>query len=585
MQLKSIQCFLTLIVFAMKPTISSLNGKKLRKCLTNKKFITGAVGLTLLILSIALHLSFRPLLKTLIQSKMNLHESSEFFRFWVNPSVPTEVGIYFFHILNPYDVQNGGKTIKVKEMGKYMFKQHYERQVIGFSDNLETVTFYERRYYVFDDELTTGSLDDNITVVNAPFAALGSIVPKVIDGLPIPPIFSSLPYRAVNSFLDSHQQTLFINTTVRDLLFGYKLDILDTAEGFANTLSRFGVSDFMPKEFFPNNSFGVLNGRNGTLDGPFEVYTGLSDTEDMFGYFKSWKSQTKLDYWKADSCNQINGTDGTIWPPFVDKTKRLYFYVPDVCRSLYVTFQEEAIHKGIKTYIYSAPDDVMAGKDTNPENECFCMNDNNDYHCRLDGVYDMSQCQHDIPIIVSLPHFIGGDRRITDRIEGLKPDPKLHRPVIHVEPTLGAVIHGDSKLQMSIRVPKNDYIRGFENLADDLYVPLFWGYKKLGISDDFASELKSRLFTPIIVVKYIIIMGMITGFSMLFIALLLAFLCQTQVLSISLIDDEFSRVPTGDYSSSDGTTTDTIDTHKLCSNRSSYQELELLMKTSPETII
>ncbi|CAG2113131.1 unnamed protein product [Medioppia subpectinata] len=222
----------------------------------------------------------------------------------------------------------------------------------------------------------------------------------------------------------------------------------------------------------------------------------------------------------------------------------------------------------------------MAGSDTNPDNECFCVNDNTD-HCRLDGVYDMSACQHDIPIIVSLPHFLGGDKRITDRIEGLKPDPKLHRPVIHVEPTLGAVIHGDSKLQMAIRVPKNDYIRGFENLADDLYIPLFWGYKKLGISDDFAAELKSRLFTPIIVIKYIIIMGIITGFLMLFISILLAFLCQTQVLTISLID-ELSPFQTGPDYTGNG---DTLDTRKLCSNRSSIQELELLMKTSPETRI
>ncbi|CAG2108526.1 unnamed protein product, partial [Medioppia subpectinata] len=237
MQLKSIQCFITLIVFAMKPTFSSINGKKLRKCLTNKKFIAGAVGLILALLSIGAYLSFKPVLKAVIQSRMNLHKDSEFFKFWANPSVPTEVGIYFFHVLNPYDVQNGGKTIKVREMGKYMFKQHYERQIIGFSDNMETVSFYERRYYVFDPLKTTGSLDDNITVINAPFAALGSIIPKLVDGLPLPPLFDSLPYRAVNSFLDDHKQSLFVNTTVRDLLFGYKLDILDTAEGFANTLS------------------------------------------------------------------------------------------------------------------------------------------------------------------------------------------------------------------------------------------------------------------------------------------------------------------------------------------------------------
>ena len=204
MQLKSSHCLLTvttLLVIAMKRPISSLNGKKLRKYFSTKKFIAGAVGLLVAIVSIALFASFRPILKSLIQSKMNLRQGSEFYNFWVNPSVPTEVGIFFFHVLNPWEVQNGGKQIKVKEVGKFMFesvpvplltcltlntcltpkhvilivflsffRQHYERIVTGFSDDLSTVTFYERRYYVFDPMKTTGSLDDNITVINAPFA-------------------------------------------------------------------------------------------------------------------------------------------------------------------------------------------------------------------------------------------------------------------------------------------------------------------------------------------------------------------------------------------------------------------------------
>ena len=174
----------------------------------------------------------------------------------------------------------------------------------------------------------------DILVLFCCYQALGSIIPKVIDNLPFPPLpfFDTLPYRAVNRFIDSHKQSLFINTTVRELLYGYKLDILDTAEGFANTLSSWGTSDFMPREFFPNNSFGILNGRNGTLDGPFEVYTGLGGTQDLFGYFKTWKNKTKVDWWNTEECNTISGTDGTIWPPFVNKDERLNFFVPDVCR-------------------------------------------------------------------------------------------------------------------------------------------------------------------------------------------------------------------------------------------------------------
>ena len=88
-------------------------------------------------------------------------------------------------------------------------------------------------------------------------------------------------------FLSNHNQHLFINTTIRELLYGYKLDILDTAESYSETFAKFGI-DIMPTKLFPNNSFGILNARNGTPDGPYEMYTGLGGSHDLFGHFKTW---------------------------------------------------------------------------------------------------------------------------------------------------------------------------------------------------------------------------------------------------------------------------------------------------------
>lgn len=65
------------------------------------------------------------------------------------------------------------------------------------------------------------------------------------------------------------------------------MDILDTAESYSSMLAKFGF-DIMPTKLFPNNSFGILNGRNGTPDGPYEMYTGLGGTQDQFGHFKTW---------------------------------------------------------------------------------------------------------------------------------------------------------------------------------------------------------------------------------------------------------------------------------------------------------
>jgi hypothetical protein len=57
---------------------------------------------------------------------------------------------------------------------------------------------------------------------------------------------------------------------------------------------------------------------------------------------------SQLNWWKSDKCNAINGTDGTIWPPFVDKRDRLYFFVPDVCR--YSNYSEINSEINLKLY-------------------------------------------------------------------------------------------------------------------------------------------------------------------------------------------------------------------------------------------
>ncbi len=118
MQLNYKHCLVTLLIVAMKKP----NRNQLRKYLFNKKFIFAVIGLLIALLSIIAYLLFPSILKLKIQKSINLEKDSQFYNWWSKPSVPTEVGIYFFHIENPYEVQNGHKNIKVKEMGKYMFK-------------------------------------------------------------------------------------------------------------------------------------------------------------------------------------------------------------------------------------------------------------------------------------------------------------------------------------------------------------------------------------------------------------------------------------------------------------------------------
>ncbi|KPM06276.1 CD36-like protein 5 [Sarcoptes scabiei] len=445
-------------------------GFKRKFCHFNVKSLIILLSILLSLLALILYGYLPMIVQKIIQSIIKIEPSGEFYDFWQQSKEPTEVGLHFFHIENPWAVEQGLEPLKVKETGRYFFKQQFVRDVNSFNA--------DQSLYI----------DENF-------------------------LFSSLLYHGFNDFIreKNHRQQLFINTTVRQLLYGYRLNMLDTMSSIEKFFKGFGLKiDLVPKELFPNEKFGILNGRNGTPDGPYEMFTGFKDTHHKFGYIKTWKNKTKLNFWKSHSCNAINGSDGTIWPAGIKISDRLNFFIPDICRSLYVTFQEKSFYKGIPTYLFSAPDGVLAGKYTNPENECFCIEEEEDLakqRC-IDGIFDLSGCQNGVPVIVSLPHFLGADSRITDEIIGLEPDPTKHRPELHIEPTMGLVIHGDSRLQMSIRVTPNENMIGFNKLRKELYIPIFWGYKKLGMSDETAANLHRRLFTPVKTIKAVLIFFM-----------------------------------------------------------------------------
>lgn len=69
-------------------------------------------------------------------------------------------------------------------------------------------------------------------------------------------------------------------------------------------------------------------------------------------------------------CHDIKGTDGTQFPPGLDKDKRLWMFVSDLCRSIWVDFEEEVKVQGITAYRYRPPKDVFDMG--NPDNFCYC---------------------------------------------------------------------------------------------------------------------------------------------------------------------------------------------------------------------
>ena len=140
----------------------------------------------------------------------------------------------------------------------------------------------------------------------------------------------------VSGVLMAHGHNLFLKTTPRQLLLGHRINIFDTVQSILEPLEVFGLKaeDLLPAEDMPNNAFGILNGKNNTRIGPWEIYTGQGSTADKYAHVTSFKGQSKMDKWSEDRCNEIIGTDGAQFPAFRKKTDKLNIYATDICRTL-----------------------------------------------------------------------------------------------------------------------------------------------------------------------------------------------------------------------------------------------------------
>lgn len=88
----------------------------------NRKCIAILLGFLLILASCFSYVYFPLLLKRIIQQFINLKPGEEFSAFWMQSSEPTEVGINFFHVKNPWAVEQGLENLQVAEMGTYMFQ-------------------------------------------------------------------------------------------------------------------------------------------------------------------------------------------------------------------------------------------------------------------------------------------------------------------------------------------------------------------------------------------------------------------------------------------------------------------------------
>lgn len=197
--------------------------------------------------------------------------------------------------------------------------------------------------------------------------------------------------------------------------------------------------------------------RNGTSSDSMAIFTGEDDIKKL-GVINLVNGDENLKIWATEDCNRLDGTDGSQFPPhYMNKKNTLYVFMKSFCRKFPLKFDSEVnIFDGIPAWRYKAPINVFSHPNENPENQCYC--DIKSGTCSPSGVFNVSKCFDDAPIMISFPHFLNGNELLFKNIDGLNPNESLHRTYADIHPRLAFPIGGASRIQINVQVHKVAYI-------------------------------------------------------------------------------------------------------------------------------
>lgn len=159
----------------------------------------------------------------------------------------------------------------------------------------------------------------------------------------------SLLNKAIKSIF-SDQTSIFLKAKAKNILFGgvtIKCGVKDFAgRAICTQLKGAGLPQINDEDL-AFSIFGAVNDenlnrkitslmfvmfqKNATPGKRFLVYRGIKDSHRL-GQIVKYDDKPVIDNWPTKHCNEIHGTDGTIFPPFLTEEEGLVSFAPDLCR-------------------------------------------------------------------------------------------------------------------------------------------------------------------------------------------------------------------------------------------------------------
>nr|XP_042898247.1 uncharacterized protein LOC107437591 [Parasteatoda tepidariorum] len=471
-----------------------------------KGVFLGLIGGFLLILSLIVLIAFPAIYRTQLAKQTTLVKNTVLYDMWKDLPLPIYQKLYFYNITNHDKFVKYGWPLEVEQVGPYTYKSKWVKEDLEWQNG--TVSYKERKSFYFDPEHSEGTENDTIYTLNGPLIFASSFLQDK----------GKYTQEAADyAFRVFFQEQLVIKKAIHEIAFGgYKDSILWWGKLFQK----------MP---FEKGIFSWLYKRNDTDDGEFTVYTGQYNHSKL-NFIKTWNGSSELSYWEEGSkCNKIEGTNAEVGPPVRENQTTYTFFQPIFCRSMTFDYVGSRHHRGIESKRFKNSAKVFANAKDNPDNYCF------DESYKLNqtsspipsGVFNISSCQFNAPVLLSFPHFYLADDSYLDKVNGLNPNASLHESYIDVEPVTGASVSLAMRFQVNAYINQNQYLSQFHNVTSGVY-PIFWMEMLAEIDDDMAKSMHFQL-KELKQLAYSILGALIVIASFVFVFGLYIIHCQNEV--------------------------------------------------------
>ena len=398
----------------------------------------GAVCLGLL----AVTLLCLPLIQSGVQDfllhQFSLAPNTLFTSVWKDIPVTPKIEVYVFNVTN-HEAYLAGRERKlsVEEVGPFVYHAKQSKDVQGYSEDGEEITFKSMTSYSFlpdesvSDELQTRVIVPNIVLFTGMSKPDVTVLPKWQKDI------------AWSVLSTNGRRDAFLELTVGEFLFGYEDELAclegdaaaeDDGGGWGDDDDDWGddwgdddddeasagvTSDGAnrpPQRVRPKQNYrrpdgrclvGALERINATWDETITMKTGKGDLRAK-GRLVSVEGLEQLDLWEPDSaCDIMAGDqDATALPALSPARRSMDLYLDILCRTMHMV--EDA--KNAESYFGGRVEARMFKADENSFNNTA----NGDCYEQAEfglkeGAVVVSKCQEGAPVAFTFPHFMHAD--------------------------------------------------------------------------------------------------------------------------------------------------------------------------------